>query len=129
MIVLDASVLIAFFSGADAHHVAATELLTAAGAEDLVVSSMTLAELLVGPAREGAVDALLEALARLEVGEELFPGDVAVRLARLRAETGLKMPDCCVLLAAETAEAETVGTFDGRLGQVARGRGLTVLGV
>ncbi|QIV79628.1 type II toxin-antitoxin system VapC family toxin [Mycolicibacterium frederiksbergense] len=129
MIVLDASVLVAFFSGADAHHVAATELLAAAGAEDLVVSSMTLAELLVGPVREGAVDALLEALARLEVGEELFPEDVAVRLARLRAETGLRMPDCCVLLAAESAGAETVGTFDGRLGQVARGRGLTVVGV
>jgi hypothetical protein len=37
------------------------------------------------------------------------------------------MPDCCVLLAAETAQG-TVAAFDDRLARSARDRGLTVVG-
>ncbi|MDQ3276537.1 MAG: hypothetical protein M3Q39_16295 [Actinomycetota bacterium] len=56
-----------------------------------------------------------------------FPRDTAVRLAQLRASTGLTMPDCCVLLAAEEAGA-TVASFDDRLTHTAEDRNLTVLG-
>ncbi|WP_188112874.1 type II toxin-antitoxin system VapC family toxin [Mycobacterium simiae] len=128
IVVLDASVLIAFFNGHDTHHPEANRLLAEAAGDDLVVSSLTLAELLVGPARGDEVDSTVEALARLEIDEERFPDDVAVQLARLRAETGLKTPHCCVLLAAQTAGAESVGTFDGRLAHEAKTKGLKVVG-
>jgi hypothetical protein len=62
----------------------------------------------------------------LEVQELPFPADTAVRLAHLRATTGLKMPDCGVLLAAEDAAA-TVASIDERLARTAEMRNLPVL--
>jgi predicted nucleic acid-binding protein len=46
----------------------------------------------------------------------------------LRAETRLKLPDCCVLLAAEQVSDAHVATFDDRLDVAARQRGFVVLG-
>jgi predicted nucleic acid-binding protein len=126
VIVLDASVLIAFLDGEDNHHAAAEQLLTEAIDDDLAVNSLTLAEVLVAPARDGRLDPVLAALHALEIQELPFPADTAVRLAQLRATTGLKMPDCCVLLAAEDAAA-TVASFDERLARTAEMRNLPVL--
>ena len=126
MIVLDASVLIAFLAGDDIHHAAAERLLADAVDDDLAVNPLTLAEILVAPLRDGRLDAVVAALAALEVHELPFPDDTSIRLARLRAETGLKMPDCCVLLAAEALGA-SVATFDGRLAQLAEKRGIPVV--
>jgi predicted nucleic acid-binding protein len=53
------------------------------------------------------------------------PSDMAVKLAALRVETGLKMPDCCVLLTAEGAGGR-LATFDERLARAARNRDLEV---
>lgn len=44
-----------------------------------------------------------------------------------RASTGMKMPDCCVLLAAEDADA-SVATFHDRLVQTAQACNLPVIG-
>jgi predicted nucleic acid-binding protein len=126
VIVLDASVLIAYFDGEDDHHAAAEQLLAQAVDDDLAVSSLTLAEVLVVPVRDGRLDQVRAALRDLEVQELRFPADTAVRLAQLRARTGLKMPDCCVLLAAEDAAA-SVASFDERLAQAAEDRSLAVL--
>lgn len=63
----------------------------------------------------------------LEVSELPFPAAAAVRLARLRASTALRMPDWGVLLAAEDAAA-TLASLDDRLARVAGERGLPVLG-
>ena len=126
MIVLDASVLIAFLDGDDSHHAAAEQLLTNAADDDLAVNPLTLAEVLVAPVRANRADPVLAALHALEVQELTFPADTALRLAQLRASTGLKMPDCCVLLTAEDAGA-TVASFDERLAQAAESRNLTVL--
>jgi predicted nucleic acid-binding protein len=126
VIVLDASVLIAFLDGDDNHHAAAEQLLTHATDDDLAVNSLTLAEVLVAPIRSGRLGPTLEALHALEVRELRFPADTAVRLAELRVITGLKMPDCCVLLAAEDAPA-SVASFDERLAQAADMRNLPVL--
>lgn len=126
MIVLDASVLIAYLDVDDGHHATAEELLVGAIDDDLAADSLTLAEVLVVPARDGRLDRVLAALRDLEVQELGFPVDTAVRLARLRASTGLKMPDCCVLLAAVEASA-SVASFDQRLGQAAENLGLAVL--
>ena len=127
MIVLDASVLIAYLDGDDSHHTAAESVLVAAVDDNLAASSITLAEVLVAPVREGRLDQTLAALSDLEIQELPLPADSAVQLARLRAGLGLKMPDCCVLLATEDAAAATIATFDGRLAQAATGRGLLVL--
>lgn len=127
MIVLDASVLIAYLDGDDSHHLAAQRLLVEAVDDDLGVNTLTLAEVLVVPARNGRLEPTQAALRELEVDELPFPSDTAVRLARLRASTGMKMPDCCVLLAAEDAVA-SVATFDDRLVRTAQTRDLPVFG-
>ena len=123
MIVLDTSVLIAHLDASDAHHERADRLLAASGSEELGASVVTLAEVLVGPARKGMVERALAALEQLAVAAVPIARETAVRLALVRAETGLKLPDCCVLLAAEESEA-AVATFDGRLAGAATSRGL-----
>jgi predicted nucleic acid-binding protein len=75
---------------------------------------------------DGWLDTVLAALRALEVQELSFPADTAVRLAQLRVTTGLTMPDCCVLLAAEEAAA-SVASYDERLVQAAETRNLRVL--
>ncbi len=127
MIVLDASVLIAHLDREDRHHAAAEALLAQAVDDDLGASPLTLAEVLAAPIREGRLEPVRAALHDLEVNEVAFPADTAVRLAQLRASTGLKMPDCCVLLAAEGAAA-TLASFDVGLAQAAQGLDLSVLG-
>jgi predicted nucleic acid-binding protein len=126
VIVLDASVLIAFLDSKDAHHARAETLLAQEIDDDFAANSLTLAEVLVMPARERRLDAAREALADLDVKELPFPVDAAVKLAQLRASTSLKMPDCCVLLVAEGIQAR-VASFDGRLNDVATNRNLVVV--
>ena len=125
MIVLDANILIAHLDSSDAHHDRAETLLVDLSDSPLAASPFTLAEVLIGPARTGQLDRATTALALLEVaGVDLGP-DAPVQLALLRAGTSLKLPDCCVLLAAENARA-AVATFDHRLAEVARDRGFDV---
>lgn len=127
MIVLDASVLIAQFNARDAHHKRAGRLLAEVAGDQLSASQLTLAEVLVGPARTGLLDQAQTALRRLGVQTITLPHDAHLRLAELRATTGLRLPDCCVLLAAEQ-EGAALATFDDRLGSVANQRGVSVCG-
>ncbi len=127
MIVLDASVLIAYLDSADAHHERALALLLANADTPVATSAVTMAEALVGPARTGALNPVVKALDNLDVEAIPIDRSAATRLAGIRAESALKLPDCCVLLAAEQASAN-VATFDDRLARVARQRGLMVLG-
>jgi len=126
VIVFDASVLIAYLDGTDEHHSAAELLLAHAVDEEFGASPLTLAEVLVVPARDCRLEAVQSALRHLEIDELPFPHGAAARLAQLRAATGLKMPDCCVLLVAEDAGA-TLASFDERLAQAAKDRNLVVL--
>jgi predicted nucleic acid-binding protein len=119
VIVLDASVLIAHLDANDALHARAEDALLATADQPLRCSPITLAEVLVGPARQDQVGAARAALSQLEVEQIPLRGDAAVRLAELRAHTGLKLPDCCVLLAAQDAGADAVLTFDDALGRAA----------
>lgn len=125
MIVLDASVLIAHLDASDAHHERATQLMLGAVEEPLAASPLTLAELLVGPARAGAVAAAQAALDDLEIRAVPLDNDAPSRLAALRATSRLRLPDCCVLLAAETTHA-AVATFDERLADAATELGLAL---
>jgi predicted nucleic acid-binding protein len=115
VIVLDASVLIAHLDGTDALHARATTALEAAVRSPIGASTITLAEVMVGPARSGRAAATEAALRELAVEEIPLPVGAAPRLAALRAETALKLPDCCVALAARDASAEGVLTFDDGL--------------
>ena len=124
MIVLDASVLIAVLDEHDAHHATAVDRLIELAHETLACSSITLAEVLVAPARLGRLAAAQGAVSALGVEEIPLAENSAAALALLRSETGLKLPDCCLLLTAETARARVV-TFDERLARVAQSRGLT----
>lgn len=126
MIVLDASVLIAYLDRNDNYHDRAYTLLQREADEDLGVNSLTLAEVLVAPVREGRTDAVRAALLGLGVAEIEFPSETALRLAGLRASTKLKMPDCCVLLAAEHSQAR-LASFDDRLVAAAMTRGLVTI--
>ena len=115
ILVLDASVLIAYLDKDDTHWSAAVRLLLDAATNDtdLVVNPVTLAEVLVAPTREGREDRALSALADIGVTEVPFPRDASRTLARLRC-TGLKMPDCCVLLTALNQRA-ALASYDERL--------------
>ena len=126
MIVLDASVLIAHLDERDAHHERAKRLLADTGAEPLGASTITLAETLVAPTRAGRSEDVSAALDRLGVAELPLGENAAADLAGLRVETGRKLPDCCVLLAAQAHDG-VVTSFDsalidaaGRLGLATR---------
>lgn len=119
MIVFDASVLIAHLDGSDRHHARAQSLLEANSSESWGASSITLAETLVYPARVGRLEEAEAALMRLDLHELPLGGGAQGRLAEMRAGVGLKMPDCCVLLAAQDNEA-AVATFDADLLAAAR---------
>ena len=127
MIVLDASALIAHLDGDDSFHEAAEELLLARAEDHFAASTTSIAEVLVGPARGGRLAEAERALRRLEVEEVGLGEGAAVRLAGLRASTGLQLPDCCTLLATESMAGE-VATFDRRLASAARMLGLAVEG-
>lgn len=126
MIALDASVLIAHLNPIDSHHSAATAILLAATPGSMLVHTVTMAEVLVGAVRVGRGAALRDDL--LAAGIELAPHDPdePLRLAELRATTGLKMPDCCALDVAAHHQAE-LATFDAALTSAARHRGVPVL--
>ena len=111
------------------HHDRAGELLLLAADQDrpLGASPITLAEVLVGPARAGRIGQAAVALDQLRVCPVALPQDAPFRLATLRAATTLKMPDCCVLLAADQV-ADAIATFDDRLATAAREHGLAVWG-
>jgi predicted nucleic acid-binding protein len=129
VIVLDATVLIGHLNPEDTHHSRAAELLAGIDVdESLGASVLTLAEAMTGPARAGEryLKIAHHAIQRLEVEEIGWGDDAAVRLARLRATTRLKMPDCCVLAAAEWVEGG-IATFDKALAHAAHEWGMTVL--
>ena len=126
MIVLDACVVNAHLDGDDAHHARATRPLADLAGQPKIMSSLTRAEVLVAPARTGRRRAVEDALDRLHVGTDDLPGSAAGQLAELRAHTGLRMPACCVLLAAERHAPADIATFDAHLARAATDRGITV---
>lgn len=125
MIVLDASVLIAHLESTDLHHSRATQLLLSVADEQLAASPLTLAEVLVGPAQVDQLDRVQVALRALDIVAVPLGDDAPARLAQLRVNTRLRLPDCCVLLAAATT-ASAVATFDDKLSTAATALGLTV---
>lgn len=125
MIVLDANVLIALLDASDAHHARAVALLDTHAADGYAASALTLAEVLVGPARSGGEDRARAALTGL--GLEVIPVSEpdALSLARVRERHRLRMPAAVVLNAA-LASGAGLGTFDASLARAAREAGVVV---
>lgn len=121
MITLDASVVIAHLSPHDPRHEAASSYLRASGGEDLLMHSLNLAEVLVGGVRAGRGREMLEDLQAIGIRVAERPEGEPLRLASLRASTGLKLPDCCALDAA-LSTGSTLATFDRALAEAARER-------
>ena len=82
MIVLDANVLIAHLDERDAQHERAVERLLELAEQPLACSTITLAEVLVGPARHGRLDVARAAIDEIGVIEITLAVDAAERLAR-----------------------------------------------
>ncbi len=119
----DASALIALLEPDDAHHARARELVARLGPGAHVTSTVSLSETLVAAVRESRVAVVTRMLDALGITEVTLPPDAALRLADLRVRTRLKLPDCCVLLAAQDADAGVL-SFDDRLLDVAAGLGV-----
>jgi len=80
----------------------------------------------MAPARTGRLDRALHAIRTLGVAPVALAPDAPERLARLRASTNLELPDCCVLLAAVSAQT-AVASFDQHLMAEAERLGLSTL--
>lgn len=127
MIVLDANVMIAVLDPQDSHFAPARRFFVAHASERLAAHRLTMAEALVLAANGGSEVAAAAAISALGVGRFDEPDD-PIELARLRASSGLKMSDCCVLYAAIRERAQ-LATFDARLAKVASEMGVPVVGV
>lgn len=123
MIIVDASVLIAHFAASDRFHSQAESLLIGLVNEQLSAHPLTIAEMLVGAARDGKATARRNDIREIGIEQWTPDADDVIRLAELRARTGAKLPDCCVLSAA-IATNGAVATFDEKLGRAARQLGL-----
>jgi predicted nucleic acid-binding protein len=112
-VVLDASVLIAFFSSRDAHHHDATALLRnlLAQRRSLRISAVTYAEILVHALRQADERAIDEFLERARISIVPIDRAIAATAARLRAFEALKLPDAITRATAEAHGAE-LATFD-----------------
>ena len=125
MIVMDASVLIAHLNPADPHHEPATAILLAGSPGQMLVHTITLAEVLVGGVRVGHGASMRDDLRAAGIVAAPHDDDEPLRLAELRASSGLKLPDCCVLDVAIHHHA-SLATFDDALAAAARKRGVPV---
>ena len=111
LLVLDSSVLIAYFSPDDDHHKRAVSGLSAAATDERIVIASVLAEILVHPYRVGpaAVARIEAALAALVTRVEPVTDAVARRAAELCArQTSLRLGDALVVAAGDVLDARVL---------------------
>ena len=126
VIILDACVLIAHLDSSDVNHERAVKVLHGLAGAPKGISVLTRAEIFVGPTRAGRLRAARDAVDALSVHTFELLAHAADALAELRASSGLRMPDCCVLLTAELNGPPEIATFDRQLSVAAARRGITV---
>lgn len=117
MIVLDASVVIAYAAEHDTAHERARRVVEESD-DTFAMHAVTITECLVGPARIGRAEDMLALLEAMEISRVDLDENAPLRVASLRVETGLKLPDAFVLDAAAQLGA-ALATFDDRLAAAA----------
>lgn len=124
VIVFDAGALIGQIDDTDPFHAAAFEFIEDHAEQEFVANALTLAETLVRPARAGQAGAVRRAIEqRLGVTVLGLTADDAGRIAAVRDQTSLRMPDAVVVATAEIVHAALV-TTDARLAAAAGERGI-----
>jgi predicted nucleic acid-binding protein len=127
VIVLDANTVISALEKSDPNHAEASALLESRAGEQWAISVLTLAEVLVHPAARGRLAESVELINGLGLTVHPVDASAAARLATVRAQTGLRMPDAVVFHLAQGLAAHLV-TFDKRLANRAREAGISVIG-
>lgn len=120
LIALDASTTLAYLTGSEAVSPAAAWIFDgciSTGRNSAVLSTLTAAELLVRPFRagdasSGAVEGFLRFFGAIRLADVTYA--IAREAARIRAVTGLTMPDAVVIATAIESRAEVVVTNDRR---------------
>ena len=118
LIALDASATLAYLAGSESVSAAATWIFDgclASGRNAGLLSTLTAAELLVRPFRAGDasvanVEGFLRFFGSIRLAEVTYP--VARTAARLRAATGISMPDAIVIGTAIELGADIIATND-----------------
>lgn len=123
LVVLDASVVIAFLDANDALHARATAPIAAHRADQLVLPASAYAEALVGPYRRdaGAAGRIERFVDDFAIRVEPTGREIARQAARLRARhPALRLPDALVLATAEALDAERVLTGERAWTKISR---------
>ena len=111
LLVLDSSVLIAYFSPDDRHHERAVLALRASADDERIIVASALAEILVHPNRSGptAVARIEAALSALLARVEPVTERLAHRAAELRARhSSLRLGDALVLATGDVLNARVL---------------------
>jgi predicted nucleic acid-binding protein len=122
IVVLDASLVIAFLDAHDAHHAAAVAAIGRARREELVLPASAYAEVLVDPWRRGpdTVALVKRFLTDLGIRIEPLTASISERAAGLRAgHHTLRLPDALVLATTDALDA-TALTCDRSWSRVSR---------
>lgn len=118
LLMLDTSVVLSYLAGGERTSALATDLLdgfVSTGRNHAVMSAITVGEILVRPNRAGAsavatVEGFLRFFAEIRiVGVDAV---IARDAARVRAATGLRMPDAVVIASALASQADVLITND-----------------
>jgi predicted nucleic acid-binding protein len=125
VITLDASVVIAHLYPHDPNHEAATAFLRESAHDRLLIHSLHLAEVLVGGVKAGRGEEMLADLEAIGIEVAARIDGESLRLANLRVESGLTLPDCCALDTALLSHS-TLASFDDTLSMAARRRHVNV---
>lgn len=123
VVVIDASVIIAFLNPHDAHHQAAIAALTRKRIADLVLPATDYAEILVGPHRRGKAAVFKVEAFVSDFGMQVEPidTDIARRAAILRnRHKGLQLPDNHVRATGDISGASAVLTADTRWSRISK---------
>jgi predicted nucleic acid-binding protein len=115
LVVLDASVLIAYLARDDAHHSAAVHALREHADDELRLPASAYAEVLVGPLRSGWLERARAEVAALLLTVDPITERTAEGAAELRARfPALRLPDALVIAHGDVIDAGVVLTTDGK---------------
>lgn len=125
IVVLDASALIALLSSDDSHHEWALRMFLDTTAWQFQMSVLNQAEAMVHPTRAGKQEQFVEAINNLRIDIAPVEASDGAEIAKIRAETNLRMPYALVLHQALKVDG-SIATTDKELANQARARSIGV---